>query len=201
MKDTLFAQTSAIILSAGNSSRMGTQKALLQFDENQTFIRKISETYLLAGIEQVIVVVNAELDVLIKKTISPLSEKIILVINAKPELGRFYSLQTGIKNLQPGNYCFFQNIDNPFTSAKLLSELIIYKDAADVIMPAFRGKTGHPVLIGPSVIFKIFSEPDPGRRIDLFLKKQNVKTIDTSDQNILVNINSQEDYLRLGRNI
>ncbi len=201
MKKAFYAHTSCIILSAGSSARMGMNKALLKFDEDNTFIRKITETYLLAGIDQIIVVVNTELYKLINENKPALPETVKLVINDKPELGRFYSLQTGINHVKTGNYCFFQNIDNPFTSVKLLQELIIFKAEADVIMPAFQGRTGHPVLISPLVVHKIFSEQDAGKRIDLFLKKLNVKLIETSDQNILVNINSQEDYLQLGASI
>lgn len=196
-----FVCTSCIILSAGNSSRMAEHKALLRYNEDSTFIQRISQTYAQAGIEQIIIVVNTELSDQIRERKINLPDKTTLVINHKPEMGRFYSLQTGIKNVKPGNYCFFQNIDNPFTSEKLLQELIIYKAEADVIMPAFQGRTGHPVLISPSVVHKIFSALDTDRRIDLFLKKLKVKKTETSDQNILANINSQEDYLQLGRSI
>jgi len=193
-----FRDTSAIILSAGNSERMGKHKALLEFDKNTTFIQKITKTYLLAGIEQIIIVVNTELYKLINERDPALREEVILVINDKPELGRFYSLQTGIKHVKPGNYCFFQNIDNPFTSAKLLNELILYKNEADVIMPSYKDKAGHPVLISPSVVHRLFQSLDPDLRIDLFLKGFEVKKIETSDQNILVNINSPDDYLQTG---
>ncbi|MDO9256134.1 MAG: NTP transferase domain-containing protein [Bacteroidales bacterium] len=194
MKEALFAQTSCIILAAGNSVRMGTDKALLKFNADQTFLQKISEAYLLAGIEQVIVVVNSELFILIRESNHNLSKKVLLVINDKPELGRFYSLQTGIKFLKPGNSCFFQNIDNPFTSEKLLCELIIFKDTADVIMPTYQKKSGHPVLISPLLAQEILRTYNSDLRIDLFLKQFEVKKTETIDPNILVNINSPEDY-------
>ena len=196
MAEALFAQTSCIILSAGSSVRMGENKALLKFDANQTFLQKITETYLQAGIEQVIVVVNSALFKLIIASNFILPEKLLLEINDKPELGRFYSLQTGIKQLKPGKSCFFQNIDNPYTSEKLLRELIIHKDEADLLMPVFQKKSGHPVLISQSVIKEIIKMRDSDLRIDLFLKRFEIKKIETSDPNILVNINSPEEYLQ-----
>ena len=198
MKEVLFARTSCVVLSAGSSARMGTHKALLKFDSERTFFQKITETYLLEGIEQVIVIVNSELFKLIKEGTPSLPEKVKLVINDKPELGRFYSLQTGVKHLKHGNSCFFQNIDNPFTSEKLLRELIIQKDEADVILPAFQDRAGHPVLISPKVVREIYADLDNEVRIDTFLKQYSEKRIVVSDQRILININSQEEYLNAG---
>jgi CTP:molybdopterin cytidylyltransferase MocA len=194
----LFAQTSCIILSAGSSARMGTHKALLKFDSERTFLQKITETYMLAGIEQVIVVVNSELHTLINERIPALSGKVKLAVNDKPELGRFYSLQTGVKHLKTGHSCFFQNIDNPFTSQKLLNEIIIHKDEADVLLPAFQDKTGHPVLINPLVLYNINAGCDYELRVDVFLKQFKEKRIGIPDPKILMNINSPADYLKAG---
>ena len=196
-----FRDTSAIILSAGNSERMGGHKALLKFDSERTFLQKITETYLLAGIDQVIVVVNSELFKLIGESSLALSSQVKLVVNNKPERGRFYSLQTGVKLFPPGNSCFFQNIDNPFTSEELLKELIRYKDQADVIMPSYQGRAGHPVLISQSVVQEILIAEDPDLRIDVFLNKFKVKKVTTTDRSISANINSREDYLDAGFSI
>jgi molybdenum cofactor cytidylyltransferase len=193
-----FRDTSAIILSAGNSVRMGRNKALLKFDSERTFIQKITETYLQAGIEQVSVVVNKELLKLLNESNPSLFEKILFVINDKPELGRFYSLQTGIKHIKTGNSCFFQNIDNPYTSEVLLRELIIHKDKADVLLPIFQNKTGHPVLISPQIVQGIKAVRDYETRIDEFLKQFTEKRIGISDQRILININSPEEYMNAG---
>ena len=191
-----FSDTSAIILSAGNSVRMGEHKALLKFDSERTFIQKITETYWLTGFEEVIVVINSELFKLIQERSFSLPEQVKLIVNEEPELGRFYSLFTGIKQLKPGNSCFFQNIDNPFTSEILLREMILHKNEADVVIPTFQNESGHPVLISPSVTEEILKLQDSDLRIDMFLKRFEIKKIETSDPNILVNINSPEDYLQ-----
>ena len=193
-----FKDTSAIILSAGNSVRMGGHKAFLKFDSERTFLQKITETYLLAGIEHVIVVVNSELFKLISESSLAFSSNVKLVVNDKPELGRFYSLQTGIKLIPTGNYCFFQNIDNPFTSEEVLKELILQKNEADVIIPIFQNRAGHPVLISPLVIQRISEGIDYKIRIDTFLNQFTEKKIEVPDPKILLNINSHDDYLNAG---
>ena len=196
-----FSHVSCIILSAGTSSRMGRHKALLNYDEDSSFIQRITSTYVQAGIEQIIVVVNAELfDLLIDRNLN-LQHNVELVVNEQPELGRFHSLQTGVQQLKPGGHCFFQNIDNPFTSECLLKQMINRKAEADVIIPVFNKKSGHPVLISSSVMEEIIKSQDPELKINVFLKRFEIKKIDTSDHNILVNINSPEDYHKTGNRI
>ena len=198
MKKALFAQTSCIILSAGSSTRMGAHKALLKYDAEKTFIEKITETYSLAGIEHVIVVINPELFKLVSKSSLVFSEKVKLVVNGKPELGRFYSFQTGVKHLNIGKSFFFQNIDNPSTTIELLNELIIHKDAADVILPAFQGKTGHPVLVSKKVTRDILLATNTEFRIDEFLGKYETLKVESADKSILTNINSPADLSAAG---
>jgi CTP:molybdopterin cytidylyltransferase MocA len=193
-----FIDTSCIILSAGNSSRMGVHKALLNFDGETMFIQKITHTYVQAGFDQVIVVLNGELYDQIKERNLFLFSRVMLVINQKPDLGRFYSLQTGVQLLKPWNYCFFQNIDNPFTSVELLNELISHKTEAEIIIPTFHKKAGHPALFSPLVSSEILNTINSKTRIDIFLKKFNTKVVETNDPNILVNINSLEEYLSAG---
>lgn len=196
-----FSHTSAIILSAGKSERMGEPKALLKYNENKTFIQKITETYLQAGIEQVIVVLNSELFDEIKKENINLPSNIEIAINDNPEWGRFYSLQCGLKYLKPDHYCFFQNIDNLFTTVQTLRSLIQHKVAADVIIPTFHDKSGHPVLFNSKVAQKILIVWDPHLRIDHFFRRLNIKKVEVNESGIFSNINSREDYIRAGLGI
>jgi len=193
-----FAHISCILLSAGSSDRMGKHKALLNYDEDSTFVQRISDTYSLAGIEQIIVVVNADLfDLLIERHLN-LHHCVKVVINKIPDLGRFHTLQTGVLYTEPGNYCFFQNIDNPFTSVEVLKSLIQYREDADVIIPTFQNKSGHPVLFSSLVAQEILLEKTPDLRIDEFLKKFKVIKVEVPNSNILININSQEEFLKAG---
>jgi len=196
MDRNLFVQTSCIILSAGSSERMGEPKALLKFSKEETFIQKITGTYVQCGVQQVIVVVNKELFHSIHEQKILLGPEVQLVINSFPERGRFFSLQKGVHKLKPGNSCFFQNIDNPFTSKSLLFEIFGQKEEADVLVPAFRNMAGHPVFLNPLVIEKLSLNPDTDIRIDSFLNKFEIKKIETIDETILVNINSLEDYIK-----
>jgi len=198
MEDILLGQTSCVILSAGSSERMGQPKALLRFRNDELFIQKIIRTYIESGVKQIIVVVNIELFNLIRELLQPLSDNVEVIVNQFPERGRFFSLQLGVQNLKSGNYCFFQNIDNPFTSAEVLNLLNQFKKGADVILPVFQSKSGHPVLINPAVVQKIIVQSDTSIRIDQFLKSFAFKKIEIDENRILTNINSPEDFTEAG---
>jgi molybdenum cofactor cytidylyltransferase len=198
MKEHLFSRTSCVILSAGSSTRMGEHKALLKFGEDSTFIQHITNTYALSGFDQIIVVANIELAEQMRERGIHLPESALIVINDKPESGRFYSLQTGMRKLKEGNDCFFQNVDNPFISSELLTTLILEKEKADVIIPAYKQKAGHPVLFNARMKKLILDIDDPETRIDVFLKGFRIKYIESPDSCILTNINSREDYLTAG---
>lgn len=198
MKEFLFGQTSCIILSAGSSERMGEPKALLRFSEDELFIQKITRTYIQSGIKQVIVVVNTDLYSSILKLMIPLADEVELIVNHFPEKGRFYSLQTGVQKLKPGNSFFFQNIDNPFTSAEVLNSLIQCKQDADVIIPVFDFKSGHPVLFSSAVTQKIIDKSDSEIRIDHFLQTFATKKVEITENRILKNINTPQDFSEAG---
>jgi CTP:molybdopterin cytidylyltransferase MocA len=198
MEGNIFGQTSCIILAAGSSTRMGKSKALLKFGKDETFIQKIIGTYVNSGIKQVIVVVNSELHNSILEHQIPLNQEVELVINPFPEKGRFYSLQTGVHKLRTGNSCFFQNIDNPFTSFQVLQSLIHSSTGSDVIIPEYQGKSGHPALFSNLVAGKIIAAKDSEVRIDQFLKTFRIKMVEIDDNNILTNINSYEEYIKAG---
>jgi len=194
----LFDHTSCLILAAGNSERMGEPKALLKFDTGTTFIEKITNTYVQSGVEQIVIVVNRELSILLKERAIHLPSRVILVLNDRPDLGRFYSLKTGVPKVSPEHTCFLQNIDNPFTSIKILEELYIHRNEADVIVPKFQNRSGHPVLLSPVVLKEISSSAELEVKINDFLKRFLINKIETSDESILANINSLADYQNSG---
>jgi molybdenum cofactor cytidylyltransferase len=177
---------------------MGSHKALLKFNDRITFLEKITQTYKEAGIEQVIVVVNTSLAEILANGGMTFSSGVEFIVNSNPEWGRFHSLHTGVSHLKSGNYCFFQNIDNPFVTSTLLQTIISAMKEADLVIPVFQDKSGHPVLFNPDIAVRILSTVEADVRIDQFLKQFCEKKIEVHDPRILININSKEDYLDAG---
>ena len=188
-------QTSCIILSAGSSGRMGRHKALLRFGaEKVTFIEKITQVYAEAGVPEILVVISLELKQQLDSIQLALPGNVRCVVNANPELGRFYSLKTGMQNTTAGNHVFFQNVDNPFVETELLSAMVTVSEQAEVVIPQFSGKTGHPVLLNPDVSEAIQNFENIDIRIDDFLRSFRIVLVNTENPKTLVNINSRLDY-------
>jgi len=190
-------QLSCIILSAGNSGRMGMHKALLPFGkQNLTFLEKITESYSSAGIHQVIVVVNSSLYKTLNSVTLAFPDKVKLVVNRYPEKGRFFSLQTGLYFVGAGSYVFIQNADNPFVEPDVLRNMIEKREEAAVVVPVFSGKAGHPVLLNPIVCESIKTSKSPDCRLDFFLRDFSSCAVESDNNRILVNINTPSDYKR-----
>lgn len=188
-------QTSCIILSAGSSGRIGQHKALLRYGSDKaTFIEKITEEYANAGVIEIVVVVSEGLMAEIEAIHLNVPDIVRFVVNLKPDWNRFYSLKTGMQHITGGYHVFFQNVDNPFVEPELLHSMIGVSGKADVIIPEFFGRKGHPVLLSPDVCMAFLECKTNDLRIDDFLRSFRTVNLKTENPKVLVNINSMSDY-------
>ncbi len=184
----------ALILSGGNSSRMGYPKAFLRLD-GQTLSEKLLSVYQAAGIVKPVLVLNACLYTdEWQPTLDNLSEKALLVKNDFPNRDRTYSIQIGLENLQAKTGCFIQNIDNPAIDVTLVGNMVQALKPDGYVVPAYHGQNGHPVLVGSTVLahLKSFRSADWILREEL--KNFEKTTIDSSTTNVLYNLNTQRDW-------
>ncbi|MBS4014640.1 MAG: NTP transferase domain-containing protein [Bacteroidetes bacterium] len=188
-------KTSAIILAAGNSSRMGVPKLSLRFDESKNFLQKAAFEYAEFGCSEIIIVVNKiGLEFIEKDDLKlPVNSRIIL--NEFPDLGRFYSLKLGSTALNYTSCTFLHNIDNPFVNQKLLKTLFDNSELADYIIPSYQGKGGHPVLVSKKITQTAKSETDDELHFKEFLSRFSSIKIEVDDGKILANINDLGDYV------
>ncbi len=184
---------SAIILAAGYSSRMGVSKALLRYDNKNSFVKKALQVYTDFGCKEVVIVVNSELSNEPSIT-SLLSKNIKLVTNPYPDKGRFFSLKCGCKNLDFENDIFVHNVDNPFVEKNLLNELLANQGEYDYLYPSYKGKGGHPILLSQKVVMAITGENNFNQNLKLFLKNFPNSRIEVDNPNVTANINTKEDY-------
>lgn len=191
---------SAIILSAGESSRMGVPKLSLQFDENYIFLQKIVKEFMDFGCKEIIVVINEIGNKYLKENDVFLSENVKIVVNKHPEWHRFYSLKIGVNALSETNSCFVHNVDNPFVSQSTLENLTKETNKADYINPQYDGKGGHPFLISCLIQSDIKSAIEDELHLKEFLNQYKRLKVDVVDESILVNINTQEEYKKYFKN-
>ncbi len=185
---------SALILAAGNSSRMGKPKLSLLCKNDATFIENITKQYQEFGCSKIIIVVNNEGFDFIDKGEITLPPNIEIIINTKPEKGRSRSIKKGLQYVS-SNYCFIQNIDNPVANYEVLNKLSKNISDYQLAKPITMGKGGHPILLSKTVIENIKKNDN---EIDInfkeFLKSFKIKEVEVNDRTILYNINTSQEY-------
>lgn len=171
---------------------MTSLKAMLPFNEKENFLDKILSTYVSWGSDQVIVVLSPEL---LESYVCPpeLMERLTFVINNHIELERFHSVQIGLQNIMNADYCFIQNVDNPFITEEILDLIHLERNPEEWISPRFKGQGGHPVLLNKKVMDHIRSFPTHEARLDEILNKAPYRKVEMPDDSILININDLND--------
>ena len=188
-----YKNISVIILSAGESKRLGKPKALLKFNTDETFVEKIVKSYSELGIDDILIVANNKLknhlaDLFVDKPYKPK-----IIINNSTEKGRLYSIQCGAKTVKSKN-CFIHNVDNPFVDKHLVEKMIPLLKYKSYTQAVYNGKGGHPVLLSKEIIEFISGIRDYDISLKDVLMNYNRIVIKTDNSQILTNINTIEDY-------
>jgi CTP:molybdopterin cytidylyltransferase MocA len=185
---------SAIILAAGKSERMGFLKLSLKYNKNATFIEHIQAEYQKFGCNEIILVVNEIGNQYLIENKIQLTEKVKVVINKHPDWHRFYSLKIGAKSLSEIRPTFIHNVDNPFVNQYVLKKLCDRITEADYVSPEFDGRGGHPFLLSEKVIKEIAQTKEDQKHLKEFLNQFPKMKVPVDDENVLVNINTIDEY-------
>lgn len=189
---------SGILLSAGESKRMGQPKALLKFGERSN-IENLLDEYLSSQLDKVIVVTGFNGESL-KKFIEKKTKnkKLKVVINEHYNLGMFSSIQKGIVEISRGGI-LIGIVDNPFINSTVIDELIENFSGGEIVIPDYHGKGGHPVIIPVSLREEILNaNPEKTSLKDVFsCHSDMIKRIKFEDQTITFDMDTVEDYNRL----
>ncbi len=198
-----------VILSAGASSRMGRDKALLPWPPAAPGSSISSHTLLSAAIaalklftETIIVVAGNNAD-----NIAPVVavNGASLARNLAPERGQFSSLQVGLRELVAFgcDAAMITLVDCPPLSAPSLEKLLAAFDQALAlgkwgVAPEHNGKRGHPLLAGRSLIDAFLRAPVTGNAREVkHAHAQLIDSVPVPDSLLSVDVNTPEDYAAL----
>jgi CTP:molybdopterin cytidylyltransferase MocA len=183
-----------VILSGGSSSRMSMHKALLKISEDQNFLQHIIDIYQKAGIYNIVVVKNSNIDI---EDLQIDPSQVSIVDNFYPDRGRLYSIQLGLNTAHNIDHCFIQNIDTPLVTTELIEDLYTLRSSADYVSPEYHSIGGHPIIVSCSVIRKISSSGYLNDNLRDVLKTFSRSKLITEDQNCILNINLPSDYKKV----
>jgi molybdenum cofactor cytidylyltransferase len=199
----------AVILAAGESTRMGSDKALLPWPPGA----ESGETFLSAAIAS-LEDFNDLVMVVVGKNEAWLAPPVYaagagLVRNPEPERGQFSSLQVGLQEVlnQGRDAAMVTLVDRPPVASSTLQALREEFNAALIrgqwaVIPEHNGRHGHPVLIGREMIEAFLKAPLGATARDVEHQHQSQITyFPVEDASVTLNVNTPEDYaaLRPGR--
>ena len=186
----------AVVLSAGESSRMGQPKALLPI-EGETFIGRIVASLKQTQVGKIIVVLGHNADQL-AAAIGPLPVEIL--INPNYQRGQLSSLQVAVRNLLADADCdgmLVHLVDHPYIDASLVDRMIrqFYESKKDIVVPRCRGKRGHPVLFSRRLFDELLDAPiDQGAKAVVNAHRDETLEMETDEEGITVDIDTPELY-------
>lgn len=186
-----------IILAAGAASRMGQPKLLLPWNE-ETLIHKTAQTALQARLDPVVIVTGSGAQG-IRQAVIDLPVKI--AENPDWQTGQSTSVRAGIQALPASTRAVvFLLGDQPFVTTDLIQELIrTYLEKHCLILAPYVGKQrANPVIFDQSIFSELCKlQGDAGARS--IFNKYPPTAMPWSDERILFDIDTPEDYERLTR--
>jgi molybdenum cofactor cytidylyltransferase len=198
----------AVILAAGESARMGVDKALLPWPPDTTGQPRTKNTFLSATIRSlslstdfIIVVAGKN-----KAAISPVvyAEGASVVVNPDPERGQFSSLQVGLHEVlnRGRDAAMITLVDRPPANSATIQILREAFEAAGndtwAVVPEFSGNHGHPYIAGRELIEAFLQAPATATARDIeHAHQRNIVYLPVDDPFVALNINTPDDYAKL----
>jgi molybdenum cofactor cytidylyltransferase len=189
-----------VILAAGESSRMGRDKALLPW-HGKTFLQAHIEV-LYPHTELVIVVAGKN-----HGALAPVvyATGAFLIENPRPELGQFSSLQVGLREVlnRGRDAAIIGLVDRPPCKSEtvaLLRErfLAVYPEGQWAVVPEFGDKHGHPIIAGREMIEAFLKAPATSTARDVEHAVQKlIVYVPVPYPAVVMNVDTPEHYERL----
>ena len=192
-----------ILLAAGLSRRMeNANKLLLPFDA-VTIVQTTLENILAADIGNIIVVVGYEADKV--KSVLEKYKDVSFVHNPNYSEGMTSSIQAGLKatkNKSEG--CMICLSDMVFIKPEEYKQIAFFfwdnlkTDEKVIVQPQFNDVVGNPIIFSGFYRAEILKHESPeGCREIVKKHKSHLKKIDMKTNNILRDIDTREDYLKI----
>ncbi len=190
--------TAGLILAAGRSSRMGSDKALLGF-QGRPFLSHLVHL-LLPRVDSLVVVLGHH-EQRIREAL-PASSRIQVVVNRDYDRGMLTSLQCGLAQIgQQVDAVLWMLVDHPAVRGRTLDRLLAAAadSRAPLVIPRHGGERGHPVVLSKRVMTDLL-DLDPGSSPQDVVRGYygEAHFLDTADKGVLLDIDRPEDYRALG---
>lgn len=201
-----------MILAAGESSRMGRDKALLPWPPRaanasggDTFLSSAIRL-LSPHVDIVLVVAGAN-----AQALAPVvyAQGASLVVNPDPARGQFSSLQVGLQDVlnRGRDAAMITLVDRPPVKPETIATLEAAFEKALrrwkwAVVPEYQGKHGHPILAGREMIEAFLRAPDSSNaRAVEHANQAEIEYVTVADPLIVVDVDTPEQYAGLSATV
>jgi CTP:molybdopterin cytidylyltransferase MocA len=196
---------SAILLAAGVSRRMGTLKALLDWQGRSLIIHQIVALRE-AGADEVVVVLGHRADELqarigANRDVYTLG-RVRCVVNDDYALGKTTSIKTGLWALgpsaDPDAAIMMLNVDQPRSAGIIEKVLGEHHNGDDklITIPTSDGKGGHPIIVSRGLYSELIAidEKTQGMRAVTERHREATQRVELGAPELLWDVNTPEQY-------
>jgi molybdenum cofactor cytidylyltransferase len=187
----------AIVLAAGQSRRMGTQKLLLPLGDRPVIVHVVDALHC-SPIDQTLVVLAPDA-LELRQTLAPMPVR--LIVNPTVEGDMLSSVRSGLRALPPDCAAVLVALgDQPGLAPSLVTRMIheFGLHPRRIVVPTHAARRGHPILFSVSYREEILTQfDDRGLRGLLDTHPGDVLEIEAPDATILEDLDRPEDYARM----
>ncbi len=200
----------AVILAAGESRRMGTQKLLLPYGE-ATVVEAVLRAARGSRVDRVLAVLGADAGEVRRAlergtaaeressaVAGPASGGLAFAVNEDYRSGMLSSVKAGFRALPDDAEAAVVMLgDQPFVAPRVIDAVVdAYREGGrGIVVPVFRGRRGHPVLVDGKYRDEVLGlDPDDGLRQLLGAHPDDVREVEAGDAAILRDLDTPADY-------
>ena len=183
-----------IILSAGESKRMGTPKQLLPWGKT-IILQQVIDNATASHLDKVLLVIGAHADEIESKI--TVSSKIMIVVNDDFKEGMSSSVKCGVKNAPAGAEAFMLLLgDQPFISPAIIDRVLdeYRKSKRGIVIPVYDKKRGHPVIFDAKYKQELLAIADGGAKAVVNNHLHDILEVPLEAPEILTDIDTPQDY-------
>jgi len=183
------ADIAGVILAAGASTRMGSPKALLEY-EGEPFLYRLAKV-LDAVCGPIVVVLGHDAD-LVRPAVP---EGVAIAVNPRPERGMLSSLQCGLRAVAGTAAVMFLPVDYGAVRSESVDRIAVEIGTADVLVPMYEGRHGHPVCVSWAIADEILALPVTAQARDVIHRhRASTRYIVVDDPGVVNDVDTPEDY-------
>ncbi len=188
----------AILLAAGESTRMGRPKQLLDW-HGQPLVVAQAETLLAAGCRPVVVVLGAHARLI--RPLLPALADVQVTTNHRWREGRASSIRAGARAIPPTvDAVAVVSVDQPTTVAviQMLEAALAGDPEALIAVPRHDGRNGHPPLIRTELLHELQHVTERQEGLRQLRRRHTDHTIfvEMHDPLVTLNLNTPDAYAR-----